>query len=600
MAGFLDELKRRHVMRAAVAYLVVAWLVVQVADVMIDLAGLPDWIGQVVLWLLAIAFPIVLVVSWFYEITPQGITADSDIPRTESAVHLSRRRFELIVMSLLAAAVLLFAYDKWWTGARVEQSIAVLPFVDLSPDGDQGYFSDGIAEELLNELTKLRGLRVAGRTSSFSFRNSNQDVREIGKQLSVANVLEGSVRKSGDRFRISVQLVAASDGFELWSQSFDRDLTDIFTVQEQIAKAVATALSVSLGVGEIGFAAGGTRNFEAYDARLEAQSILLNLGPENIPDAIILLERAVELDPGYGDAWSTLGEAYSRARFFSDPSQARTYIEKSENAVRRAIDVAPQAIGSLRAQGGQLRRHGRFREAEQAFERALELAPGDLSVNISYGNFLLSVGRATEAIGAFATAAKADPLAMAPLLALSEARVAVEDFDRALGDLYRAKDLIGNELILDASIALVAMEADERELLEQYLELLAKRETPSRDGRTFSQEMLALLDSPEIARQELRQIYAEPMSPLRPPDTVILFWAAHFGDDELVLEMTRSNVELQGTLTAIVWRPLFKGIRRLPGFKELVSQSGLVEYWRSSGNWGQFCRPIGDTDFECM
>jgi hypothetical protein len=166
MSRIFEELKRRGVFRVAITYLVVAWLVLQVAEVLIELAELPDWLGPAILWLLAIGFPIALVVSWFYELTPEGITAEKDFDRPEATTRVSGRRFELILISLLIAAVMLFAYDKWWTGGPSEQSIAVLPFVDMSPAKDQEYFSDGIAEELLNQLTKLRGLRVAGRTSS--------------------------------------------------------------------------------------------------------------------------------------------------------------------------------------------------------------------------------------------------------------------------------------------------------------------------------------------------------------------------------------------------------------------------------------------------
>ena len=238
----VSELRRRNVFRMAVLYAVTAWLIMQAAEVVIGLAHLPDWIGPTILGLLAVGFPIALIFSWFYELTPEGISLETDVDRSESMAHVTGRRLDFIVISLLCAAVILFAYDKWWMRGPPEKSIAVLAFTNMSNDPEQEYFSDGISEELLNVLAKIPGLRVAARTSSFQFKDENRDIINIGQQLSVTHVLEGSVRKAGNQLRITAQLIDASNGFHLWSETYDRELANIFALQDEVSAAIVGAL----------------------------------------------------------------------------------------------------------------------------------------------------------------------------------------------------------------------------------------------------------------------------------------------------------------------------------------------------------------------
>jgi TolB-like protein len=204
----------------AVLYVVAAWLIMQVAGVLIDLGSLPEWIGPIVLPLLVIGFPIALILSWFYEITPEGISLEKNVEAAESITHVTGRRIDFIVIALLCAAVIVFAYDKWWVGPPPEKSIAVLAFENMSGDPDQEYLSDGISEELLNLLAKIPELDVRARSSAFSFKGKNVAIPTIAQQLNVAYVLEGSVRKAGSRVRITAQLIEASSDSHLWSESF--------------------------------------------------------------------------------------------------------------------------------------------------------------------------------------------------------------------------------------------------------------------------------------------------------------------------------------------------------------------------------------------
>jgi TolB-like protein len=250
MAGFFEELKRRNVFRVAIAYIVVAWLVLQVADVVLPTFQTPDWVMPAFTFLLALGFPVALTFAWAYEMTPEGIKREKEVDRSQSITRNTGRKLDFIIIGVLVVAIAFLAYDEFviepaQEEARTtanseasevietdipEMSVAVLPFVNMSADPDQEYFSDGISEELLNQLVKIRGLQVAGRTSSFAFKGRNEDLRSIADQLNVAHILEGSVRKAGDRVRITAQLVKASDGYHLWSETYDRDLSDIFAI----------------------------------------------------------------------------------------------------------------------------------------------------------------------------------------------------------------------------------------------------------------------------------------------------------------------------------------------------------------------------------
>ena len=228
--GLVSELRRRNVLRMLVLYVVAAWLIMQVAEVIIALANLPDWIGPGILGLLAVGFPIALAFSWFYELTPEGMKLEKDIDPAESTTHVTGRRLDFLVISLLCAAVILFAYDKWWIGDPPEKSVAVLPFINLSGNPDNEYLSNGLTETLLHALAQLPDLKVPARTSSFYFKGQGIDVREVAAQLGVSNILEGSVQRDGDKLRIVAQLIEAETGFHLWSETYDRNMNNIFAV----------------------------------------------------------------------------------------------------------------------------------------------------------------------------------------------------------------------------------------------------------------------------------------------------------------------------------------------------------------------------------
>jgi len=296
--NFISELKRRNVIRMAGLYLVGAWLITQVAATVLPLFGSPDWIARSIVVLLMIGFIPALVIAWIFELTPEGLKRDAEVTPEQSIAPQTARKMERSILALFAIALAFFGFDKFYLAPKREaalvsvatqaitekaaqkeksenqKSIAVLAFENRSADKNNEYFSDGVAEEILNSLAKVKGLKVAGRTSSFFFKGKNESLSTIGKTLGVAHVLEGSVRKQGDKLRITAQLIRISDGFQMWSETFDGTDADIFALQEKIARQVTSELKVALNAGQQNrLIDTGTSSAEAYALYLQATAI---------------------------------------------------------------------------------------------------------------------------------------------------------------------------------------------------------------------------------------------------------------------------------------------------------------------------------------
>lgn len=354
--SLIAELKRRRVFRALVGYGIAAFAVLQIVEPVMHGLHWSEEVLSYVVVALAAGFPVVVALAWIFDVNQGRI--ERTVPAT-GGLRGVRLGLLLGFIGLLAAAPGVAWYFIFRTRAvpsdqamraaldavppgsdiRAMPSIAVLPLLNLSRDPDQEYFSDGLAEEILNTLAQIDGLRVAGRTSSFSFKGKNEDLRSIGQKLGVGAVLEGSVRKQGDRVRITAQLINVTDGFHLWSQNFDRDLHDIFAVQEEIAKAVVEGLKVKLMPGRAEVAKERrTANLEAYDQYLIGMQVLNHYIREDVPRAKKALERAVTLDPAYGPAWSGLSLA---AALLSDWARVRAEQLKLQ---QQALAAANKAV----------------------------------------------------------------------------------------------------------------------------------------------------------------------------------------------------------------------------------------------------------------
>lgn len=590
--SLFNELKRRNVIRVSMAYLAGAWLIVQVADTVIPWLGLGDAVGRVLLIVLIVGFVPAVVATWLFEWTPDGIRFDDEVEVDAAGGVLARRRLDRIIIGVLALAVIYFAFDKFLfgEGPAIEnegnRSIAVLPFEDISPDGDQAYLGNGIADELRLELQHLEGLRVAGRTSSNAY--AQEDSKTIGEILNAESILEGSVRKEGDNVRITVQLTDAEEGFTIWSKSYNRKLEKIFDMQEEIATSVAGALGVRLGVGDVNaFHGAGTENVEAYEAYLLARSnFYSDLGKsETFP----LLERAIELDPNYAAAWSMLATLVLHEVWEGPPDEIPELIERGRQLALRGVELNPESAASQAVLGIARMMLFDWIGAEQALRRSIELIVDRPSAN-RYGVMLMRSGRLADAQDQFDKAITAEPLGGRPASLSWHASLAQGRIGQAKERRYwnPGADLFEDKLD-------IAFNEQDPAALKAAIKGLP--ETNLSNIHLYG-PMLAAFDSPERVLSLLQAVYRD--KSLKWPRKLhdVAMAAVYFGDPEFALQVKAEDIRVNPSRIVAIWYPVMSELRQLPEFKDLVTELNLVEYWRAYG-WADACRPLGDDDFEC-
>ena len=428
--SLFQELKRRNVFRVGIVYLGASWLLLQVTDLLVPILNLPETAKKLVFLLLLIGFIPALILAWAFELTPEGIKREKEVDRNQSITSRTGRKLDFAIIAILVIALGYFAWDKFAEKGSekgsdpfshdpfsadpfsAEKSIAVLPFANMSSDPEQEYFSDGLAEELLNRLAQRDDLRVAARTSAFQFKGKNLDVSDIGKQLNVETVLEGSVRKSGNRLRITAQLIDVKDGFHLWSETYERELTDIFVIQDEIAAAIAGALELELGTAGGEQPAQLTSNLEAYNLYLQARFLFAGRTEESMLQAIELFQQAVALDPKFSKAWSGLAVTYSLMPVYGATISAA---EGSEKTLQYANTAIALDAGNAEAWVARGRVEGTsdwsWAASAASFERAFALAPNDGVVVNMLGDSLTWIGDFVRSEKIERRAIELDPLA---------------------------------------------------------------------------------------------------------------------------------------------------------------------------------------------
>jgi len=479
--NLFNELKRRNVFRMGIAYVVVAWVLLQAIDFALDIISAPNWVMQVFFLAAVVGLPLVLIFSWVFEMTPEGIKLESQIKPEESVTQHTSQKLDRTIITFLAFAVVLLLGERFISkedapapaaapASTTEQtvatdqaadnrnrSVAVLPFVNMSSDPEQEYFSDGLSEELLNRLAQNDQLRVAARTSSFQFKGQNLDIGEIGRQLKVANILEGSVRKSGNRLRITSQLIKVDNGYHLWSETYEREMNDVFAIQDDIARAITTALEAELGATPTASVTQPTDNMEAYQAYLQARFLLNKRGKDNMLKADELFEQAVKLDPTFSKAWSGMAYNYALLPVYGANISSRQAWDKIKVATGKAIEYDPEnAEAYVALARGNV--EGDFKTRLNLYEKAYELAPKNADVVNLYADFMVSIGDFKTAERLELEAIDLDPLAAVHYSDLAFVLFPVGRYDEALeygrtsaslepGNINRADPMI-NGLIM--------------------------------------------------------------------------------------------------------------------------------------------------------
>jgi TolB-like protein/Flp pilus assembly protein TadD len=448
--NFFAELKRRNVYKVAVAYAVVAWLLMQVASQIFPFFEIPNWVVRLVILLLVIGFPIALIIAWAFEVTPEGIK------RTEAAdaAGLRSRGGTWIYIVLIGAAlsVGLFFVGRYTAvhaparqseGATAgpDKSIAVLPLINESGDPKDEYFSDGLSEELIAALAQISGLKVIGRSSSFRFKDRKEEPRTIGEKLGVSTLLDGTVRKQGDRVRIVAELVNAADGIQLWTRTFDRELKDIFAVQEEIARAVAESLKVTLlGSQDRPAQRGAPSNVEAHNAYLQGHFHFQRRNLEDYRKAVGYFDQAIRLDPDYALAYTERSEAWS---FIGDlTGQHEPAWSNARSDAEKAVAIAPD-LAEAHAALGWVRFFidWKFAEGITAIKRAKELSPANPTANDLLARAILYLGRLDEGERQARHAVELDPLSVIAQSNLARALFCAGKLDEADAAARKAAEL---------------------------------------------------------------------------------------------------------------------------------------------------------------
>ena len=456
--SFFSELKRRNVFRVGIAYVVIAWVMLQMVDFALDLISAPNWVMQVFFLAAVVILPVVLVFSWVFEMTSEGIKRESEIDRSQSATHSTGRKLDRTIIIFLAVAVVILLADRFIAGEPAPQptvetvsvdnslkdsaddeikSIAVLPFVNMSSDPEQEFFSDGISEEILNVLTRIPNLKVAARTSSFQFKGQNQDIANIGKQLQVNHVLEGSVRKAGSTLRITAQLIEAESGFHIWSETFDRKLEDVFAIQDEIAAAIAAQLRAHL-TSDLDTTSTPV-DMAAYELYLKGRGLVAARGEKSLFEGIDILKAAIEIEPDYAPALATLAKAYGVLPWFSEktpPGEAR---EEARLWANRALEIEPdnaEALATLAIVYSEIDMN--WEGARQLLEKALLANPGSVAANNFRGDLATRTGDLKNAMKYESRAAELDPLGPVQLTDLANVYLLLGEFEQVISLAKRA------------------------------------------------------------------------------------------------------------------------------------------------------------------
>ena len=612
-----EQLKHRNVFRVAVLYLVVCWLILDPVHVVFHMLDFPIWANQLVVMLMVIGFPAVVIFAWAYEITPEGLKPTAEVPQYQSIRKLTGRRLDRAIIAVLALAVFYFVVDKFWiskhlstnkpvasvvTGPGVTlpaapafspppQSIAVLAFADLSAEGNQGYFADGIAEEILNVLAHVHGLKVASRTSSFQFRKTDLGATAIAQKLGVRHILEGSVRKAGDTVRISAQLIDASTDQHEWSQSFDRPLStaSLFAIQDEIAKSIVDHLAATMGnaadIAKPVARKADTGDEDAYDLYLKGRALFIARSKQNLIAASAALKAAVAKDPNFARAWEMLGAVLVVRNYWDlgDAADLQTGSDAIDTALRLdpSLSLAYAVRGELQLYAIPDRGAGGWDDSNESISRAIERDAADATAYAYRAENYAALGYFDRAITDYQRCQEIDPAYELCRRHLAITYSYLGRTDEALRlvetSLENGYPFLGDVTFVTA----IAMRGDRFGVLNVL-------------ARTYE-------DDPQLIRPLFRALTDPAFNDRDRQDAVALVNrsrnSSNFVPSALLLLKAYDEITHSG-MDPPIWWAHDDGWLRSQGRKRLMQAWHLPEYWRKRGFPPQ-CRAKGEADFEC-
>jgi serine/threonine-protein kinase len=566
-AVFFRELRHRKVLRAAAVYAVIGWAVIEASDTIFPALSIPEGAFTAVLVITLVGFPVALVAAWMFDITSHGVRRTQPLSAGSAAEPLDRPTDGPLDGTLAAALAA--------EGPASPRSIAVLAFANMSDDPDNEYFSDGVTEEIINALARVAGLHVAARTSSFSFKGMDQDVTEIGRRLRVATVLEGSVRKAGQQVRIAAQLVNAADGYHIWSEVYDRELADIFEVQEEIARAIVDKLKVEfMGEGDEPLVQRHTENLDAYNLYLRGR-YFWNQRERGLTKGIEYLEHAIAADGRYALAYSGLADSYNLLGFYGF-LRPKEVFPKAKVQARKALELDPE-LGEAHASlaFACMLFDWKWADAEGEFRRAMELCPAYVTAHHWYSEFLLAMGRMEEGIAEARQALRLDPIGLIINTLLGMALYLARDYEEAIEACKKTLELEPDFLPVYLWLGLAYGQTGRH---DKAIEIFEKAKAQS-DGRPAMTALLGLAYAvagrtrdAETALEELREVsrtsYVSPFDVAR----------IHIGLGEGASGLERLEDAYEERSIGLVWMgvdPTLDPVRSDPGFQDLLRRMDL-------------------------
>ena len=567
--NYWQELKRRNVIKAGLAYLIVAWLITQVLSIVLPTFEVPTYILKSVLLILLIGFPVWIVFSWIYEFTPKGIKKTIDIEPEFSMMSKTGSKLNKVIIFTLSLAVIILVIERI-TNKSVkvlnlgEQSIAVLAFADMSPEKDHEYFSDGISEELLNILVKIPELKVISRTSSFSYKNKNLTATEIGKELNVSHILEGSIRKANNTIRITAQLINTNDGSHVWSQTYDRNLDSIFKIQDEIAVEVSKKLELSL--------LGNSKRTnipitEAYNLYLQANHLTRQNTKESYMLAEELVKKAIAIDSSYSDAWDLLGSIYNTGSYNFNIGDVQENTVKGIKAIEKAIELDPNSADAYASLASLKERIWKFEESARNMNRALELEPNNAVI---IGTAALhTFGDIDKSVELIKKAIKLDPLVYTNYFNLGFAYYRLGQLEEAMKAFNQYAVYYPNSQILHYMKGQVLLaQGKKEEALEEFKQ--EKHEFFSLYGMNF---ILYAMGSESNSKSVFNE-FLEKFSLSDPANTADLY--AFRGDYEKAFEYLNKAFNIKDpVLIEALSYPSFKPMYKDPRWNTFINKIDL-------------------------
>jgi TolB-like protein len=591
--SLFTELKRRKVFKVGAAYLIVAWLAVQAASIGFPAFDAPPWALRIFILIALLGFPIAVVMAWVFDITREGVKLDVGASGGKGLFAVAA------LLIVLALGWYFYGQPSFRKGdvatptVADPNSIAVLPFANISGKADQDYFSDGMTEELLNVLAKVPQLKVVARTSVFQFKDKGGDIREIGRKLGVTNVVEGSVRRDGEQVRITAQLVRVADGFHIWSETYDRKLERVFALQDEIARRIGAALKLSLGISAP-VAARTPIDPEAYDEYLKGRALLRQRN--DLPAAIVHFKKAVAKAPEFAAAWSSLSLTYEVSFWYTPhmtPAFQAELLAGEKAAAERAAALDPDAAATEHALGNLARAQFKYALAEGHYLRAMQIDPGYPDVREDYAEILYEVGRMEDSARAARQLVQLDPYFVVGWVRLRDAASALDRRDDVEESVQRMRSITSGTFAGKTGLLNYALDHGRSDEARAALAEMVSRWPKD---AAFAQTLLPwALGQPGVDPVKLRAAIAD-----APEGEASRYFIARQDIDGYNADIERQGAILEAYYFANLYssRPAGHAMLRDPRVKAMIVRCGFPAYWREKG-WPAGCRPIGETDFEC-